>query len=180
MLRSFLSDDVVPVDKLARLPAEQLRCRSAPADPFTQLFSLASCRFFGERCLVNVRSTVDVTVPLRSDFLGADFRIHRRKACGYLTAEVNERARCCSVEQIAQSFVLPRVDAGARLDRMLSFETHLAADIAQQIRDPSSKHIRRGSLAFDFLFHPRPAHHATAPSIRRVAQRARLGGIHQA
>jgi hypothetical protein len=103
MFRSFLSDDVVTVDQLARLSAEQIRRCGACADPIAQLLHLASHRFFGERGLVDVRSSVDVAVPLRSDLLRADFHIHHRKACGYQALEVNDRTLCSGVEQNAQA-----------------------------------------------------------------------------
>ena len=44
--------------------------------------------------------------------------------------------------------------------------------MAPLMRVSCSKHIRRASFASDFLFRPRPAHHATHRSIARAAQPA--------
>jgi len=163
MLDAFLPQDVMTGDQLARLATEQTRLRSARSDPLAQLLHLSPRRFFAECRLVDVGSSIDVAVPLRSDLLRGDFRIHHRKACGYRGLEVNDLAFCCRAERNAQRLVLPRVDVRAGVDHVEGAIIRRGSeDVAPLMRESCSKHIRRESFAFDFLFRPRPAHHATA------------------
>ena len=162
------------VDQLARSSAEELRCRSAWSDAIAQLFHLPAYRLFAESCFVEIRPSLDVAVPLRSDFPCGDFRIHHRKGCGYLTLEVNAGAICRGAEPNAQPLVLRRVDARVR-DRGDDRETVrcVVDDVAPLIRDSRSHPIRRDSFACSFLFRPRPTHHASARGIAHAAQPAR-------
>lgn len=162
------------VDQLARSSAEQLRSCSACSDAVAQLFHLPAYRVFGQCRFVEVRPSIDVAVPLRSDFPCGDFRIHHRKGCGYPALEVNVDAICCGVERNAQPLVLRRVDARVR-DRGDDRGTARCVidGVAPPIPDSSSNRIRRDSFARSFLFRPRPTHHAAAPSIARAAQPAR-------
>jgi hypothetical protein len=105
---------VVTVDQVARSSTEQLRLRATDSDAIAQLLHLAARRFFGQRGLVEVWSSGDVAVPLRSDSARGDFRIHHRKGCGYLALEVNLEAIGCGAERNAQPFVLRTVDARVR------------------------------------------------------------------
>jgi hypothetical protein len=79
MDRAFGSRLVMTGDQLARSSTERLRLRAADSEPVAQLLHLATHCFFGERGLVEVRSSCDVAVPLRSDFACGDFRIYRGK-----------------------------------------------------------------------------------------------------
>src|SRR5215210_6093972 len=99
------------VDQLARSSAEELRCGSACSDAVAQLFHLSAHRLFAECRFIEIWPSIDVAVPLRSDLLRRDFRIHHRKGCGYLALEINVDAICRGAERNAQSFVLPTADA---------------------------------------------------------------------
>jgi hypothetical protein len=102
-------------DQLARSSAEELRCRSATSDAVAQLFHLPAHRLFAECRFVEVRPAIDVAVPLRSDLLRRDFRIHHRKGCGYLALEVSVDAIGCGAQRNAQPLVLRRVDERLRV-----------------------------------------------------------------
>lgn len=161
-------------DQLARSSAEELRCRSATSDAVAQLFHLPAHRLFAECRFVEVRPAIDVAVPLRSDLLRRDFRIHHRKGCGDLALEVNVDAICCGAQRNAQPLVLRRVDERLRV-RNDARETVrcVIAGVAPLIRDSRSNPIRRDSFGRSFLFRPRPTHHAAARGNARAAQPAR-------
>jgi len=80
MLCRLAAKRAVPVHQLAHSTAEQLRLHPAATESVSKLLDLASRRFFGQRCLVDVGSAIDVAVPLRSDSLCSDFHIHRGKS----------------------------------------------------------------------------------------------------
>jgi hypothetical protein len=73
------------------------------------------------------------------------------------------------------------VDAAARLDhRALLIKPRLAADVASQIRDSRSKHIRRDSLSLILCFaHGPPITRVLVPSPAARNLHA-LGAIHPA
>lgn len=138
------------------------------------LFHLPAHRLFAECRFVEVRPAIDVAVPLRSDLLRRDFRIHHRKGCGYLALEVNVDAICCGAQRNAQPLVLRRVDERLRV-RNDDRETVrcVIAGVALLIPDSRSNTIRRDSFGRSFLFSPRPTHHAAARGNARAAQPAR-------
>jgi hypothetical protein len=76
MLRPLFSGDVMSRDHLARSSAEESRRRGARSDPVAQLLHLSAHRFLAESRLVEVRPSIDGAVPLRSDLLRPDCRIH--------------------------------------------------------------------------------------------------------
>src|ERR1044071_398954 len=84
MLRPFLSRDVMSRDQIARSSTEEPRRRAARSELFVQLLHLLPHRFLAQRCLVDVRTAVDVAVPFGADLLGRDVRVHRGEACGHL------------------------------------------------------------------------------------------------
>ena len=174
VLDACLTEYAMAVDQLAHSSAEALRSRSANSDAVAQLLHLPAHRLFAERCFVEVRSPLDVAVPLRPDLLRGDFRIHHRKGCGYRALEVNVDAICCGAERNAQPLVLRLVDAGMHArDDDREIVRRVIADVAPLLHDSRSKPIRRDSFARSFLFRPRPAHPAAASCIARAAQPAR-------
>jgi hypothetical protein len=94
------------VDQLARSSAEELRSRSATSGAVAQLLHLSAHRLFAERRFIEIRSSFDVAVPLRSHLLRRDFHIHHRKGCRYLALEVNVATICSGAERNAQPVVL--------------------------------------------------------------------------
>lgn len=160
-------------DQFARSSAKALRSRSARSDTVAQLLHLPSHGLFAESRFVEVRPPIDVAVPLRSDLLRGDFRIHHRKGCGYLTLEVNFAAIRCGAERDAQPVVLRSVDTREReRDDDRATVRPVVAGVAPLIPDSRSMHIRRDSFARSFLFRPRPTHHAAARGLARAAQPA--------
>jgi hypothetical protein len=79
MLAARLSEPMVSAHALARPATEELRSRAAGPAAMAYLFDLPPRRFLAQRRLVDLRQAIKVGVPLHSNSLGCDFRIHAGK-----------------------------------------------------------------------------------------------------
>lgn len=100
----------MPVHELARSAAEQPCLDTATAESVSQLLGLPSRRFFAQRCLIDVGPAIDIAVPLRSDLLRRDFRIHRGEVCEEVPRMSKFALSSRRFHRSAQCFVLRNVD----------------------------------------------------------------------
>lgn len=77
VFRMLVAPRVMTVHQLTGSSAEKSRLRSAGTEPIAQLLDHSPRSFFGQRRLIDVRSSVEIGMPLRSDLLSSDFCIHR-------------------------------------------------------------------------------------------------------